>query len=111
LEFSVVRAGSTLLVKDSTGQGVPWSGASPALAVERQRIQLEAAENGEHAVVLGAMRCGTIKKTAEGYVVAGQHIVPDVRQAVSLHLSLVRVDKTGPVPVYVWPDGSRHDAY
>jgi hypothetical protein len=41
------------------------------------------------------------------YLVGGRHLVQNVLKAVSLHLSLIQLTDTG----YVWPDGSKHDAY
>ena len=38
-------------------------------------------------------------------------IFTDPFDAVDLYLSLVTMDRTGAVPAYVWPDGSKHDAY
>jgi len=45
------------------------------------------------------------------YLVGDRFLVKNVLKAVSLHLSLVTMDRTGAVPAYVWPDGSKHDAY
>jgi hypothetical protein len=116
LEFSVEGTGTMLVIKDSKGQAVPWRGAYPVLRVLGQRIRLQVTEKGRCDVVVGELICGSIMKTSDGWVVnvageAGGRGFTDVRQAVSLHLSLVQIDKKGPVPVYVWPDGSRHDAY
>ena len=44
------------------------------------------------------------------FVVKGS-IFTDPFDAVDLYLSLVTMDLTGAVPAYVWPDGSKHDAY
>jgi hypothetical protein len=48
-----------------------------------------------------------IEEQGHLYLVGGRFLVKNVLKAVSLHLSLIQLTATG----YVWPDGSKHDAY
>ena len=84
-----------------------------------QRLNVDGVSLGGTVFPLTALRdqdmqesgfLGTLSSIeAQGhlYLVGGRFLVKNVLKAVSLHLSLIQLTDTG----YVWPDGSKPDAY
>lgn len=115
-QLRVVRKQLRLLVAEN---GVGTVILGDMVCGTLQRLNVDGISLGGKVFPLTALRdqdmqesgfLGTLSSIeAQGhlYLVGGRFLVKNVLKAVSLHLSLVQVSDTG----YVWPDGSKHDAY
>lgn len=79
-------------------------------------VQLSVDGTALHLHQVKGMECfpewrSIARNLSAGVFVVKGSIFTDPFDAVDLYLSLVTMDRTGAVPAYVWPDGSKHDAY
>jgi hypothetical protein len=115
-QLRVVRQRLQLLIAEN-GVGTVILGAM--ICGTLQRLDVDGISLGGKVFPLTALRdqdmqesgflgtLSSIERQGHLYLVGGRFLVQNVLKAVSLHLSLVQLTDTG----YVWPDGSKHDAY